>query len=99
MVIIAWQKILDPLLAGLVQLQAQREARAPGLPHPRLPRQILLPKDGHHEQAGVRRHPDLRTHQTHPRLRLLQAPDAPDCPGPHRLCSSRREASAVCAHA
>ena len=69
---------------GAVQLQAQREACAPGVSHPGLPRQVLLPPHGHHEQALLRRHPDPLPPQTRPGLRLLTPSGDPalSCPAP-----------------
>lgn len=61
-------------LAGAVQLQAQRAASALGVSHTGLPRQVLLPSHGHHEQAGLCCHPDPLPFEACPGLCLLQTP-------------------------
>lgn len=60
--------------AGPVQLQAECAASAPGVPHPGLPWQVLLPQDVHHEQACLCCHTDPLSFEASPRLCLIPAP-------------------------
>ena len=60
--------------AGVVQLQAQRAASAPRVPHPGVPGQVLLPPHGHHEQACLRCHTDALSTQACPGLCILPPP-------------------------
>ena len=58
--------------------------------HTGLPRQVLLPPHGHHEQASLRRHPDPLPPQAGAGVCVVPPPDAPNSAGPHRPRRRRR---------
>ena len=67
-----------PRLATRPPHAPARPIRSPPPPFPPgLPRQVLLPANGLHEQAGLRGHPDALARQARARLRILEAAGEP----------------------